>query len=84
MDRWCPKRGHVVELLVAEPQTPQFRTRERRSVDGWLAAGFMIFLVFLLITGGKAYYPALGARVAERFRGRPSGLAVSAGLGSGS
>ena len=59
-------------LLVAEPQTPQFRSRERRSVDGWLAAGFLIFLVFLLITGGKAYYPALGTRVVERFRGRPS------------
>ena len=84
MDRWRPKRGHVVGLLVAEPQTPQFRSRERRSVDGWLAAGFLIFLVFLLITGGKAYYPALGTRVVERFRGRPSGQAASDRLGSGS
>jgi 4-amino-4-deoxy-L-arabinose transferase-like glycosyltransferase len=30
----------------------------RRGTDGWLAAGFLIFLAFLLITGGKAYYPA--------------------------
>jgi Dolichyl-phosphate-mannose-protein mannosyltransferase len=32
--------------------------KQRRSVDGWLAVGFLIFVVFLLITGGKAYYPA--------------------------
>src|SRR4029453_19227537 len=32
--------------------------KQRRSVDGWLAVGFLIFVVFLLITGGKAFYPA--------------------------
>jgi hypothetical protein len=31
---------------------------DRRGTDGWLVAGFLIFLAFLLITGGKAYYPA--------------------------
>jgi hypothetical protein len=30
----------------------------RRGTDGWLAAGFLIFVAFLLISGGKAYYPA--------------------------
>jgi 4-amino-4-deoxy-L-arabinose transferase-like glycosyltransferase len=25
---------------------------------GWLAAGFLIFLAFMLVSGGKAYYPA--------------------------
>ena len=31
---------------------------DRRGTDGWLAAGFLIFIAFLLITGGKTYYPA--------------------------
>lgn len=30
----------------------------RRGVDGWLAAGFLVFFALLLAAGGKAYYPA--------------------------
>ncbi len=30
--------------------------RDRRHRDGWLAAGFGIFVALLLLTGGKAYY----------------------------
>lgn len=30
----------------------------RTNHFGWLAAGFLIFLVLMLISGGKAYYPA--------------------------
>jgi hypothetical protein len=50
--------GPVVSIVLIVGLVALLRTRERRSVDGWLAAGFLIFLVFLLITGGKAYYPA--------------------------
>lgn len=39
-----------VVRLLREP----FRTARY----GWLAAGFLIFLVAILVTGGKAYYPA--------------------------
>jgi hypothetical protein len=30
----------------------------RRKQNGWIALGFLIFLVVMLVTGGKAYYPA--------------------------
>ena len=50
--------GPVVFIVLIVGLIVLLRTRERRSVDGWLAAGFLIFVVFLLITGGKAYYPA--------------------------
>jgi 4-amino-4-deoxy-L-arabinose transferase-like glycosyltransferase len=30
----------------------------RTNRYGWLAAGFLIFLVVMLVSGGKAYYPA--------------------------
>ncbi|MDQ2850419.1 MAG: glycosyltransferase family 39 protein [Actinomycetota bacterium] len=30
----------------------------RRNRYGWLAAGFLIFLALMLVSGGKAYYPA--------------------------
>ena len=50
--------GPVVSIVLIVGLVVLLRTRERRSVDGWLAAGFLIFVVFLLITGGKAYYPA--------------------------
>lgn len=32
--------------------------RPLRSRHGWLAAGFVLFVVVMLLTGGKAYYPA--------------------------
>lgn len=31
--------------------------RRRRHIDGWIAAGFLIFVGLVLLTGGKAYYP---------------------------
>jgi 4-amino-4-deoxy-L-arabinose transferase-like glycosyltransferase len=46
---------------------------DRRRTDGWLAAGFLVFLGFLLITGGKAYYPA-GLVPAVLAAGAPSVL----------
>jgi hypothetical protein len=50
--------GPVVSIVLVAGLVVLLRTRGRRSADGWLAAGFLIFVVFLLITGGKAYYPA--------------------------
>jgi hypothetical protein len=50
--------GPVVSIVLIVGLVVLLRTRERRSTDGWLAIGFLIFLIFLLITGGKAYYPA--------------------------
>ena len=50
--------GPVVSIVLLVGLVVLLRGGERRSVDGWLAAGFLIFVVFLLITGGKAYYPA--------------------------
>ena len=50
--------GPVVSIVLVAGLVILLRTRERRSVDGWLAASFLIFVVFLFITGGKAYYPA--------------------------
>ena len=50
--------GPVVSIVLVAGLVILLRTRERRSVDGWLAASFLIFVVFLLITGGKAHYPA--------------------------
>ena len=50
--------GPVVSIVLVAGLVVLLRTRKRRSVDGWLAVGFLIFVVFLLITGGKAYYPA--------------------------
>jgi hypothetical protein len=46
--------GPVVSIVLVAGLVVLLRTRGRRSVDGWLAAGFLIFVVFLLITGGKA------------------------------
>ena len=50
--------GPIVSIVLIVGLVVLLRTRERRTVDGWLAAGFLIFVVFLLISGGKAYYPA--------------------------
>lgn len=32
--------------------------KARRSQLGWIATGYLIFLVIMVITGGKSYYPA--------------------------
>jgi hypothetical protein len=50
--------GPLVSIVLIVGLVVLLRTRNRRSVYGWLAAGFLIFFVLLLITGGKAYYPA--------------------------
>jgi hypothetical protein len=50
--------GPIVSIILIVGLVVLLRTRERRTVDGWLAAGFLIFVVSLLISGGKAYYPA--------------------------
>jgi hypothetical protein len=50
--------GPVVSIVLIVGLIVLIRSRERRRTDGWLAMGFLIFIVFVLITGGKAYYPA--------------------------
>ena len=49
--------GPVLSIVLIVGLVVLWRS-DRRGTDGWLAAGFVIFLAFLLITGGKAYYPA--------------------------
>ena len=49
--------GPVVSIVLIVGLIVLLRS-DRRGTDGWLAAGFLIFIAFLLITGGKAYYPA--------------------------
>jgi Dolichyl-phosphate-mannose-protein mannosyltransferase len=49
--------GPVLSIVLIVGLVVLLRS-DRRGTDGWLAAGFLIFLAFLLITGGKAYYPA--------------------------
>ena len=49
--------GPVVSIVLIVGLIVLLRS-DRRATDGWLAAGFLIFVAFLLITGGKAYYPA--------------------------
>jgi Dolichyl-phosphate-mannose-protein mannosyltransferase len=49
--------GPVVSIVLIVGLIVLLRS-DRRGTDGWLAAGFLIFVGFLLITGGKAYYPA--------------------------
>ncbi len=50
--------GPIVSIVFVVGLVVLLRTRERRGVDGWPAAGFLIFFGLLLATGGKAYYPA--------------------------
>jgi hypothetical protein len=50
--------GPVVSIVLVVGLVALLRTKQRRTVDGWIATGFLIFIAFLLITGGKAYYPA--------------------------
>jgi 4-amino-4-deoxy-L-arabinose transferase-like glycosyltransferase len=50
--------GPVLSIVLVVGLVVLLRTRERRMTDGWLAAGYLIFVVFLLLTGAKAYYPA--------------------------
>ncbi|MGI8456600.1 MAG: glycosyltransferase family 39 protein [Propionibacteriaceae bacterium] len=49
--------GPVLSIVLIVGLVVLLRS-DRRGSDGWLAAGFLIFVAFLLITGGKAYYPA--------------------------
>jgi Dolichyl-phosphate-mannose-protein mannosyltransferase len=50
--------GPVASIVFVVGLVMLLRTRARRGVDGWAAAGFLIFFALLLIAGGKAYYPA--------------------------
>lgn len=49
--------GPVVSIVFVVGLVVLLR-RPRRGIDGWLAVGFLIFFGLLLVTGGKAYYPA--------------------------
>ena len=50
--------GPVVSIVLVAGLVVLLRTGiGGRSTAGW-PSGFLIFVVFLLITGGKAYYPA--------------------------
>lgn len=48
--------GPVISIVFVIGLVALLR-RDRRHLDGWVAAGFLIFVGFLLLTGGKAYYP---------------------------
>ncbi len=47
--------GPVISIVFVVGLVVLLR-RDRRHQDGWLAAGFGLFVVLLLVTGGKAYY----------------------------
>ena len=50
--------GPIVCVALIVGVVRALRAPLRRDALGWLAAGFLIFGVLMLITGGKAYYPA--------------------------
>ncbi len=49
--------GPVVSVVLVVGLIVLLRS-DRRGIEGWPAAGFIIFVVVLLIAGGKSYYPA--------------------------
>ena len=50
--------GPIVGVVLIVGVVRALRAPLRRDGLGWLAAGFLIFVVLMLVTGGKAYYPA--------------------------
>lgn len=50
--------GPIVSIVFVVGLVVLLRGRARRGADGWVAVGFLLFFVLLLIAGGKAYYPA--------------------------
>lgn len=50
--------GPIVVVVLTIGVVRLLRSPWRRNRYGWLAAGFLIFVVVMLISGGKAYYPA--------------------------
>jgi dolichyl-phosphate-mannose-protein mannosyltransferase len=49
--------GPALSIVLVVGLAVLLRSDQRRT-EGWLAAGFLIFVAFLVLTGGKAYYPA--------------------------
>lgn len=49
--------GPIISVIVIVGIIWLFR-KARRSQFGWIATGYLIFVVIMVITGGKAYYPA--------------------------
>ncbi len=50
--------GPIMCIVVITGVVRLLRVPWRTNRYGWLAAGFLIFLVVMLASGGKAYYPA--------------------------
>lgn len=81
--------GPVVSIVFIVGLVVLLRADHRRT-DGWLAVGFLIFVGFLLLTAGKAYYPAgfvpavlaagAGPVLDWVLRGRPWRRALAVGL----
>jgi hypothetical protein len=50
--------GPIMCIVLIIGVVRLLRAPWRQNRYGWLAAGFLIFLVLMLVSGGKAYYPA--------------------------
>jgi hypothetical protein len=50
--------GPIVCVVLIVGVVRALRAPLRRDGLGWLAAGFLVFVALMLVTGGKAYYPA--------------------------
>lgn len=50
--------GPIMCIVLIIGVVRSLRVPWRAYRYGWLAAGFLIFLVVMLVSGGKAYYPA--------------------------
>jgi hypothetical protein len=50
--------GPIMCIVLIVGVVRLLRVPWRTNKYGWLAAGFLIFLVVMLVSGGKAYYPA--------------------------
>ncbi len=50
--------GPMICLVLIIGVVRLLRMPRRHNRYGWMAAGFLIFLALMLLTGGKAYYPA--------------------------
>jgi 4-amino-4-deoxy-L-arabinose transferase-like glycosyltransferase len=63
--------GPVVGIVFVVGLVALLRTKQRRTVDGWIATGFLIFVVFLLSPEERpTIRPATSRRSLRRAQGR--------------